>query len=212
MREHWFSQARRVYASRFQFFTDGNVRSISPKRFQIHGPSEVSAFCCCVHFCPDSSQKYSSQGAVLLEMLILEDNYWKYVGKREASSICSLIKHSGWPGLGQAEARSLELHPGLPCGWQGHSYLNHHLLPPRACISRKLESIADLGLEPRHSVMQGIKSKSVLENIICQIYLIKNLKTYIVKNFTAGDLKVVERRGGGLILKRMSLDHLQIPI
>lgn len=40
-----------------------------------------------------------------------------------------------WPG----QSRELELIPGLLCKWQGRKYLNHHLLPYRKHISKKLE-------------------------------------------------------------------------
>nr|XP_051675609.1 uncharacterized protein LOC127483186 isoform X3 [Oryctolagus cuniculus] len=137
MREHWFSQARRVYASRFQFFTDGNVRSISPKRFQIHGPSEVSAFCCCVHFCPDSSQKYSSQGAVLLEMLILEDNYWKYVGK-------AVFELSSWPSAeGKMEEKKSKIEAYLLKLWKDMSPLPCSVVH-RGCPSTVLVIVENL--------------------------------------------------------------------
>lgn len=40
-------------------------------------------------------------------------------------------------GLGQAEARTWELHLGLPNGCQCHRNLNHHLVPPRGHSYRK---------------------------------------------------------------------------
>lgn len=36
-------------------------------------------------------------------------------------------------------------------GYQDPKYLNHHLLQPKVCTSRKLEVVAQLGLTPRHS-------------------------------------------------------------
>lgn len=51
------------------------------------------------------------------------------------------------PVLGQATAGYTELNSGLPLGCQGPGYLNHHLLHPRMCISKKL----DLGHPPRNA-------------------------------------------------------------
>lgn len=54
-------------------------------------------------------------------------------------------------GLGQAEARSQEPPPDLPCGWrQGLKHLSQPLPPPRVCINRELGQTQGLGLEPRH--------------------------------------------------------------
>lgn len=50
-------------------------------------------------------------------------------------------------GMGQAEIRNQEPNLGLLHEWQGHDYCCHQLLPPRVCISRKLESGTELGLE-----------------------------------------------------------------
>lgn len=61
----------------------------------------------------------------------------------------SLLKHTlspyQLPGLGQAEVRSLEA-----CAWQGPKALSHHLLPPRACLSRSLWLGTEPGLKSRH--------------------------------------------------------------
>lgn len=43
------------------------------------------------------------------------------------------------PRLSQAKVRNLELNPGLPHGWEGLMYLSHHFLPPRVCMSGKLD-------------------------------------------------------------------------
>lgn len=42
--------------------------------------------------------------------------------------------------LSQAEAKILELSPGLPQKRQSSKHLNVHLLPPRVCISTEVES------------------------------------------------------------------------
>lgn len=39
----------------------------------------------------------------------------------------------------------------LLCGWQEPNYLSHHLLLPRMCISKKLESGVEPGLKLRCS-------------------------------------------------------------
>lgn len=41
--------------------------------------------------------------------------------------------------IGSAKASRPELTKGLSCGWQWPQYLSHQLLPPRVCISRRLE-------------------------------------------------------------------------
>lgn len=41
--------------------------------------------------------------------------------------------------LGQAEARSLELNPGLLRGWQGPGYLSQRLLPLRVHTGREVD-------------------------------------------------------------------------
>lgn len=56
-------------------------------------------------------------------------------------------------GLGQAETARWELSPGLASGWQNFNSLNHHLLPPVACVSRKLEKEAEPELQPGHSTV-----------------------------------------------------------
>ncbi|XP_062040243.1 THO complex subunit 2 isoform X4 [Lepus europaeus] len=66
------------------------------------------------------------------EIYLFERQSYRERGRdRERSSIRwgSLPRWPQWLGLGQAEARSLELHPGLPRGWQGPEYLGHHSLP-----------------------------------------------------------------------------------
>lgn len=45
----------------------------------------------------------------------------------------------------------MELTLGLPCGWPGPSYLNHHLMPLTVCIRWKLELRAEPGLNSRQS-------------------------------------------------------------
>lgn len=46
----------------------------------------------------------------------------------------------------------------------GTQQLCHHLLPPRICISRKLELKVELGLKPRHP-NSGCKCPSVLTSV-----------------------------------------------
>lgn len=53
--------------------------------------------------------------------------------------------------LGQAEVKSQELSPDLPCEGQGANYLSHYLLPPTVHISRKQELGVEPRLKPRHS-------------------------------------------------------------
>lgn len=43
-------------------------------------------------------------------------------------------------GLGKAEVWSQALNPGLSDWWQASDHMNHHLLPSKVSISRKLES------------------------------------------------------------------------
>lgn len=45
-------------------------------------------------------------------------------------------KEKEQPRLGQAEAKSAELLPGLPCWGQGPKYLGRPLVPPTVCVSR----------------------------------------------------------------------------
>lgn len=47
-----------------------------------------------------------------------------------------------WPDPGWMKAGKWELNAFLTRKWQECNYLNHHLLPHRVCISRKLESVA----------------------------------------------------------------------
>lgn len=54
---------------------------------------------------------------------------------RETSAIHWFISQKPTTGeLGQVEVRSLELIPGLPCRWQGRSYLSHHFLLHRVAL------------------------------------------------------------------------------
>ncbi|XP_069922933.1 malignant T-cell-amplified sequence 1 isoform X5 [Oryctolagus cuniculus] len=48
------------------------------------------------------------------------------------------------PGLGQVKARKRNSIQVCHMGGQGPNYLSHHLLPPRICISRMLESVAGI--------------------------------------------------------------------
>lgn len=63
----------------------------------------------------------------------------KRESKREVSSIHCFSPQNFHQelGLGQAEARDQELHPGLLNGWQGPKYPVHHLLPFQvvSCVS-----------------------------------------------------------------------------
>lgn len=52
-----------------------------------------------------------------------------------------------WLELDQVEAQDLEISS------KSFKLLNHHLLPPRAWTSRKLELEVELGVGPRHSAM-----------------------------------------------------------
>lgn len=77
----------------------------------------------------------------------------------ECVHIHTMREISQWPihspqclqqlGLSQAEAQSMVLNLGFPHGHQGLKYVDHHLLPPRVYISRKLQSGMELELEPR---------------------------------------------------------------
>lgn len=58
--------------------------------------------------------------------------------ERERSSANALLKCLQQLGLGKAEARRQELNPGLTHSWKEPTHMNHHLLPARLCISRKL--------------------------------------------------------------------------
>lgn len=55
---------------------------------------------------------------------------------------------NSWHLLGQK--RDLGSQFGSPTRVAGTKYSRHHLLPPRVCTGRKLESDAELGLQPRH--------------------------------------------------------------
>lgn len=50
----------------------------------------------------------------------------------------------------EAKAKSHDLHPALPQRWL-EPVTWASLMPPRVCMSRKLESRAELGIEPRHA-------------------------------------------------------------
>lgn len=50
--------------------------------------------------------------------------------------------------LQQIAWTTLKLNLGLPHGWQRPTYLSHHLLSPRVCLSRKLDS----GVQPQTQV------------------------------------------------------------
>lgn len=56
------------------------------------------------------------------------------------------------PGMDQPEARSQKLMLGLLCVCQGAKYLSHSLMPPRAHVSKKLESVLKWKLEHRYFV------------------------------------------------------------
>lgn len=64
-----------------------------------------------------------------------------------------LLMYSFTALLGPAEARSLGLGLGLPCGWKKHQFLGHCLLPPQVLTGLKLESRAEVGFRPRQSDM-----------------------------------------------------------
>lgn len=81
----------------------------------------------------------------------------------ERAPICWFIpKYLQWPGMGQAEANSRELKPGLPCGWQRPKYLSHLLVPPGVCINRKVELGVEPRLQPWHSDMRYGRFNSCL--------------------------------------------------
>lgn len=54
--------------------------------------------------------------------------------------------------MDQPEARSQKLMLGLLCVCQGAKYLSHSLMPPRAHVSKKLESVLKWKLEHRYFV------------------------------------------------------------
>lgn len=56
-------------------------------------------------------------------------------------------KWSQWPGLGQAEARSLALDSDFSCGWQGPRGLGHLLLIPQLHQQGTGPEVEHLGLE-----------------------------------------------------------------
>lgn len=58
----------------------------------------------------------------------------------------------GWMGV---EAGSRELSLGLLCGQQKPHYLSHHLLSPRICIRKKLESGARVGTTQIRALQLG---------------------------------------------------------
>lgn len=72
---------------------------------------------------------------------------------REPTSANLLFTCSQWLGLDEVEARSPEIHLGHPYGWQAPTHLSCNLVPPRVCISRRLELGVEPALEPRNSNM-----------------------------------------------------------
>lgn len=90
--------------------------------------------------------------AIELKSFYLKEKHEKQgegKSKPEFSSVASFPKCLQHLGFDQAEAKSLELSPGLPHRCQGLNYFIHHHLPPRVCIYRKL----DLEAELRHFIM-----------------------------------------------------------
>lgn len=91
-------------------------------------------------------------------LIYLKDRVRARAREREKErGILHLVVHSPKACNSQGWAKSkpgLKLNPSFQHGWQRPKYLSHHLLPPRICISRKLELEVELGLEPWHSDMQ----------------------------------------------------------
>lgn len=92
----------------------------------------------------DGGRKAGQQGSQQEVSLFLFNSKGRERGKEEERKyLPSTALLSNCPqqlGLGQDKARSQERNPGHPYRWQALKYLNFHLLPPRTCISRKLES------------------------------------------------------------------------
>lgn len=57
------------------------------------------------------------------------------------------------PAVTKAESRRQALSLDLHGRWQGPNFLSCPLLPPGKCIRRKLELVAELGLEGSHLEM-----------------------------------------------------------
>lgn len=67
--------------------------------------------------------------------------------------VCMSINLPKCLGWGQGKAKSWESHSDILHGWQGPSYVSHHLLPARVCVRRKLERGPRPRLELRHCDM-----------------------------------------------------------
>lgn len=73
-----------------------------------------------------------------------------------------------WPRLGWAEARSQELHPGLPSGRQGH----RHLLPLRVCTAKEVLLGAGTGIRTRDSGISTLLPTTCPSNLSKVIIII----------------------------------------
>lgn len=73
--------------------------------------------------------------------------------KGDVGEISDTLVYSPNPSAHQDQgwSRLIGFNFGLPCWLQRHNYLSHYLLPIREHTSRKLESGADPGVQPRHS-------------------------------------------------------------
>lgn len=95
----------------------------------IHSPTEGHIFV---------SKLWQSKTCIQLTFFLKIYFIWKQ-SDRERGDPPSTGSHPKWPQQpesGQSEARSPELHPGLPHGYQGPKHLGHLMLFP-SCISRE---------------------------------------------------------------------------
>lgn len=70
--------------------------------------------------------------------------------------------------------------------------MSHRLLPPRMCVSKKLESRAELVLEPRHSSMLCECYKHCLNHCAKCLPLVQDLKVSEIRPFLPRQLPAGE--------------------
>lgn len=102
---------------------------------------------------PESKWQHSPPILVLMEVS-LKNLYFHFIRTRDKNKekeLYPLVHPAKCPQqteLGQAEVRTLELNPGLPCEWQGYKYVSHHLLPLKAALNGKVDGKQRLYSKP----------------------------------------------------------------
>lgn len=111
-------------------------------------------FCCVLWSCEERIHKKNITFVLASFLLFLKTLFvhfhfvWKVEGytERDLTTADSLTKCLWQSRLGQTDARDLELHPRLACGWQRSTHLRHHLIPPRVPLMKLGQRKCSLGL------------------------------------------------------------------